>query len=426
MIGAEGIRPGDSRQIVDTRVVQEKPFPEDLQARFEAIFAGFGNSEAKCVTLLVMQAHNPMSGYELHTEFLEATENIWQSSNQTQLNYCNKSLVPNGLVTRINNNPGTPLENGLRYALTDDGIRLGQPIAAYLIQQSLKLPHTLSEIFGQASRHGKTRPIENRPKILEELYGNSPARSSDLGNLTGLGETGITEPLNRLKALGLIEYSSVNSEKPGQIKFRLSEGADEKPIQTIKRFVSLTNQVAEIMFELGEADALTVSKELEKRFGRQSTKYLRIVNMVLRGLRWQGILVSDFKGAEVMSEARLTEDGKKIVETIIIPVKQALSENGNELLRKWGQIHWQDYSAQAVSRHKEKSGNINKKPQEEWVSDTLRIVQGHSETGIRQMDIEKILGHNPVRSLTTLIKLGDVRKEKDGVIVKYYPVASSN
>lgn len=422
MLGPEGFRPGDPRQIVDTRVVREVPFPEDPQARFEAIFAAIGNSEAKCVTLLVIQPHHPISGIELHNEFLDVTGGVWDSNIRAQVNYSNKSFIPNGLVEKVAGIPGVSLEHETRYVLTDAGIHFGQPIAAYLLQQSLELPHSLAEIFGQTSRHGNTRPFENRSKILEELYvRSSPARSTDLGDLTGLGAEGVPETLHRLNALNLIEYSSYDSEKSGQIKFRLAKGAREKPIPTAKRYVSLSREVTETIFDLGEADTITVAAELQKRFGREPFRYFQKVSMVLRRLRSHGILDSDFRGMDELSRIQLTEDGRRIVELVLLPIRKALEQGGEEMLREWGQISWQDYSTKGVARYKEQSGMINIRPQEEWIANTLSIVEKYSLTGIRPKEIEEILGHNPTRSLSYLIKSGQIRKERYGVIVKYYP-----
>src|SRR3989338_6827498 len=123
------------REIVDVRVRREEEFPTDLEARFEAVFAAIGNSEAKCLTLLCLE-QSVLSSWNLHKKFLRESSGVWKTSSTLQARYCENTLVPIGLVAAMDTLYFGSTEYIVGFRLTESGLKFGKPIAAFLLEKS--------------------------------------------------------------------------------------------------------------------------------------------------------------------------------------------------------------------------------------------------------------------------------------------------
>lgn len=116
--------------------------------------------------------------------------------------------------------------------------------------------------------------------------------------------------------------------------------------------------------------------------------------------------------------ATVTESGRRIVSEIISPIRSVLV--GDErLLSQWQSINWQKCAEQGIEKYRQASGHADQRPINEWAFKALKIIQ--QSPGIRPRDIGTTLGRTPTVLLKVLSDRGDVRKEKEGSSVSYYP-----
>jgi len=422
MIAHEGLHPGDQRQVLDARNVREVPFPEDPQQRFEAVFAAIGNSEAKCVTLLTMQPY-PMTAGELYGEFLRATNRVWITSNTIQAQYARTTLSPIGLVAQEDFITYGSSEYVTGYRTTDAGEKYGKPIATFLLQKSSEIPQSLLQIFGLTSKSGgETRSVLNITKILDFL--NSKAEDYhleiDVASQLNLGHQIVGRHLERLRRLGLVEYSSTSNEVTGARYFVVGK-LEPKLHGRTHSYPTMTQKIFQIVSGLEVVNRQTVAEELNRRNPGIKTN-LSLISVVLRYLTDQGILSREFgiskrRGGN-KSRARITDEGRKLIEGVIMPIKLALGPDGEDLLTKWGRIPWQGYAEDAVRKHKEQSGSANRRSLEAWTSDALRIIRDNP--GIRPGELERKLKRSGIEPLQILLRDGSIVKVRLGKAVRYY------
>ncbi len=138
----------------------------NISARYEAIkssekltdneignlLAALGNSEAKAMTLLLMQPAVIYRRYDIHRVFMHAQGETpgWKTSKILQFQYCGDSFSPIGLVTRETLDENA---NVYAYQITDFGQEVGKPLAALLLDFSKRHDISLYGIFG--STHSK-------------------------------------------------------------------------------------------------------------------------------------------------------------------------------------------------------------------------------------------------------------------------------
>lgn len=224
----------------------EYEFPQDPEERFNALFPAIGNSEAKCLTLLCL-SESPVSGHSLYKEFLEKSKTVWRSNKSVQSGYYNNTLIPIGMVAEADIIPEGSLEHVSGYRLTDAGYEIGQPVAAYLITKSSELPDSLISYFGGTNTIGNTRSPVNRAIILEYLASRQQDDNLiDIANGLGIPPNIIGRHLSNLSELGLVDYSTADSEEKGVFKYRLTGGVKREDVRTVKKLASLTKAVADV------------------------------------------------------------------------------------------------------------------------------------------------------------------------------------
>jgi DNA-binding PadR family transcriptional regulator len=378
---------------------------------------------------------SPISGFDLWKRFVKSCNGVWKPGTSVPVRYCLETLIPIGLVATEDVLYSGAKEYVVGFRLTKAGERYGQPIAAFLLEQSGKLPaslFTLSKVFGAtSSAGGETRPVLNRVKILEFLY---QADYKEQGNVR---ETDISKQLNRkrndlvgghlsyLNKLGLANYSFVLTEKRGFAKYRLLENAKREDVRTVITLRSLTQDVADLLFQLKRVDCNEIAERLKNKYsGKNETSLRQAVSRILSGLEKQGICKHEsYVGGKILSQARITDVGKQVVENIILPIKQALSDD-DDLLSSWRRIPWQNYAISAISKHKESSRFIESKSFKEWEDKCLSIIS--QNPGLRPREIISILGRrNTSDLLRSLLDKGKVKRERKGCAVYYYPVETN-
>lgn len=415
------------RNIGEASYTKEANFPLDLETRFEAVFAAIGNSEVKQITLLLLD-RSPITLHDLNKRFREITDNVWQSDRNIQAGYCRDSLIPIGLVAEENFISLGSQDSAAGFKLTEPGEKYGKPIAAFLLYKSIDYPHSLFTIFGNTSASsGKTRSVTTRAAILDYLNQHSsvPSRQADIADHLGISGVGIGEHLKHLHNLGLVEYESTTHEKKGQIRYILASEAERKMVSRSRREVTLTQTVADLIFELGEVNSQIIFEKVQHKFPNSTERRLRSrISGILAGLVKQRICTREkFEGRKTQSIAKITKDGKDIVEDIIIPVKRALSDD-EYLLDEWRQIPWQNYARQATMKYKEASGYANSQSHEERVETALAVIQ--SNPGIRPKELKTMLNYAPVNLLRSLLLTRRVTRVKTGNVTRYYAVETIN
>lgn len=410
------------REIVDIKVRKETEFPTDPEKRFEAVFSAIGNSEAKCLTLLCL-SQSPLTKGDLHQKFLAESGSVWKTNKAIQASYCQNTLIPIGLVAEADTLHYGALEYVTGFRLTEAGQKYGQPIAAYLLEKSSQLPHSLLRIFGPTSKGpGETRSVLTRAKLLEVLASkNVVSRSTDLANQLGVDERIVGRHLRHLSQLGLVGYQAVDTEQPGFAKYTLIENTRTGEPETVLNLRKLTKNVYQLLLSQKTVDRTYLTQVLKDNHpDLQSESLAAYISSVLSGLTKQGICQADlFVGGKILSQAKITESGRQVVSEIILPLKEALAEN-HQLLSQMKQIPWQNYAKVAILKHQESSGYANNRPLEEWAGDAFYIIG--QNPGIRPGEMKKLLGHQPSNLLQILLAQGKIRKERQGVAVRYYPI----
>ena len=408
-------------EIADVKVKREEEFPEDPEKRFEAVFSAIGNSEAKCLTLLCL-SQGPLTKDDLHRKFLAESGNIWKTNRAIQAQYCQETLIPIGLVAEADTLYYEASEYVTGFRLTEAGQKYGQPIAAYLLEKSTQQPYSLLEIFGPTAKgSGNTRSVLTRARLLEVLASmNDVSRTIDLSNQLGVHPAVIGKHLVHLSQLGLVEYEAVNSEKPGYAKYTLSQNAKESGVRPVLSYPRLTKEVYQLLLSQKTVDNSYLVQVLKNNYPNSAVESLRSqISVVLTGLTKQGICQPDlFVVGKIQSQVQITDSGKQVVSEIILPAKEALAEN-HQLLFQMKQIPWQNYAEEAVSKHKEASGNAKQRTVEKWAGEAFVIIT--QNPGIRPVEISKLLGRNSYTPVQVLLSQGKIRKEKQGRAVHYYP-----
>lgn len=406
---------------VNTRTRQEAEFPLDPNRRFATIFPAVGNSEAKCLTLLCLSS-SPISDADLHGEFLGKSDRVWRTDSKLQGNYCKATLVPIGLVAEADTLFYGSTEYVISFRLTPAGLRYGQPIAAFLLEQSAQLSLSLLAYFGQTSTGpGHTRPVLNKIEILKYLQKrHEEVRTKDIAEAIGLQPALVGKRLGDLRDVGLVNYESFDTEK-NTVNYKLLSNTDRSVIRTVYTDTALTNEVADLVFLMGTVNVDSVLSVLKERHGDTFTSLPSLKNRlshILSGFVDMGVCESEEFSTEKKSKAQITELGREIVSGIIVPIERVL-EDDNILLETWSKIPWQNYARQAIEKYRLGSGNANRQSIQHWKDQALRIVL--ENPGITPEEIRVRLKHNPSDPLRELLDEDKLRKEGIGKRMAYYP-----
>ncbi len=117
-------------QVYRQKTVKEIEFPSEVEARFDAVFAAIGNSEAKILTLLALN-RSLITQNDLYRRFSELSGGIWSTQVSTTSSHCEQSLIPIGLVAQESFIRQGSLDISVGFRTTESGEKYGKPIAAY-------------------------------------------------------------------------------------------------------------------------------------------------------------------------------------------------------------------------------------------------------------------------------------------------------
>lgn len=385
-------------------------FPSNPEKRFEVIFSALGNSEPECLIMLCL-SQNPISGADLHRKFISESLGAWVTDRKAQVSSCKSTLIPAGLVQE--------LEDGGGFLATKEGLRYGQPVAAFLMERSATLPYSLLKVFGLTTEgSGRTRPVLNRARILECLVERPVQRREDVCLELGLKQGVVGTHLRYLSGLGMVKYSSADTELP-YVRHQLLTGVEIDSVKTVGTMPRLTHRVADLIFEFKTVDRNFLAGQLKDEFPNRSIDSLKgAISHILSGLDSQGITrPEDFEGKKILSKAEITDRGRQIFEGIIRPIRQALSDD-ETLLSSWSQIPWREYAHDGVLKYRQDSSHANSRPLQQWTDELVLIIAEHP--GIRRREIGSILGRSSNDILINLLRKGLVKKKKLGKAVKYY------
>lgn len=376
--------------------------------RFGQILTALG-SEPKCIVLLCLKK-GPLSAHYLHKEFQSVTDEAWQMNPRNQANYCELTLIPQGLVDK---------DSGNQYFLTEDGSKYGVPAAAFLIVESSKLPFSLMSLLGATNTAGDVSSAVNRAAILKSLNSKSGiVREIDLEQETGINRKVVGPHLEALAKIGVVSYQAVDFEQSGDFKYRIAEGAKRENVRKVGTRPTLTQQVADIVFEKGLVDSASIFSLLIGAYPNTNRLRERI-GQILTGLELQGICTrAPFKSGEQHSSVEITPLGRQIVDEMIIPLEQATSGD-EELLSSWLQLPWQAHASQVIEKYAAESGYAHGI----GFSDRVATVQGliQQKPGIRPREIQaQIGGRRPYDLINWLLARGKIRREEDGKKTRYY------
>ncbi|MFC1790190.1 hypothetical protein ACFLZP_01750 [Patescibacteria group bacterium] len=118
------------------------------------LFAAVGNHEAKAITLMAME-RGVYGMADLYHRLLavQGTPPGWQISRRIPSTYCERSLVPAGLVEKKRvNDVGC-------WRKTDYGTRVGDALVGHLLTATKGVPQSLVQLFGKTASGGKRREI---------------------------------------------------------------------------------------------------------------------------------------------------------------------------------------------------------------------------------------------------------------------------
>lgn len=407
------------RGVVESRVKKEDEFPQDPEKRFEAIFSAIGNSEAKCLTLLCL-SQSPQTGPEIHKQFLQCSNNSWKTDQNLQKAYCQRSLIPIGLVAESDILYYGSSEYVTGYRLTDAGTKFGQPIAAFLLEKSANMPYSLLQIFGQtASGSGKSRSVINRANILEVLSRETGyIKTADLAKQLGMNPSLAGQHLYHLASLNLIEYDSIDSDNKGFASYLISPEHDREKVQPISAYRVLTDQVMDILLEGKGVSNLNITERLKQQYPNWSVNNLRrTISHILSGLTRQAFCQPEkFIGRSIQSQAKITASGKEILNGLILPIREA-ARGEDYIPPEWRDIPWQRYAETGIDKYKQVS-KAKKLSKEDWQKQIYDFISEHQ--GVSLKEIVKSLKHYPSPELRTLLYQGRIRKEKSGKRSKYF------
>ncbi len=397
------------------KVSIDDEFPLDPDKRFEAIFAAIGNSEAKCITLLCLSEF-PMTAWDLNREFNEVVAGAWKSSNSVQENYCKHTFVPLGLVEGEDD----PDSSGGYFRLTEAGRKYGQPIAAYLVKNSLDFPDSLSGMFAMTgSGVKKSRPVINGIDILEALFESKEVlRTRDIAQKTEILDKNVGGHLRALGKLGLVDYKYVESDKGDFVKYKVTEDVEITDSLPSNEYPVLTLKVWQTLKDKREVGISEVCDLLKSDYPRMKERTLKsLISATLSRLSIQGKCSKVNFGHARLSKVKITELGEMLVGDIILPIRNAFGGN-DQFFESCRKINWRIYASKAVLRHSESSGHVNQKRSSDSKSLIYRYI--NENPGARPKDIDIVFGMGKGIYLRFLEKSGLLTKQKEGRAVHYF------
>lgn len=427
---------------------QNKPREKLSDEQMGNLLSSVGNSEAKAITLILMGNGNVYDGASLHKEILYAQRKrkTWDISSTSLFDYCSKTFSRiGGLVEMRIMNPDL---SAYGYAITDKGKYLGIPLAGLLLDFSER--HNVSmELFLGATKSlsqkrivqtGEGEEIEFKKraplttlKIFRELLAepNLPIKEKDLAERIGevAFPRSLLRHLRRLSTLGIIEYETIEANKPYVLRKRSSKMREEK-------LPALTGLIMDILDNnpdrtLTRNDIYDLLSQEEKRKWKEDVLKGHI-STSLSFLSKRGYADIGKFNREKHSEINLTDKQRALL-TEFLEIIDRFQNQDQEIVEMGKGLAKEIVSdpqkvATLMGRAKEASSQGNRSSQEETLLNILSIISSKpniTNKGIQillNQDYHKKLGMNSISAFSyLLLQRGDIRAETDGSVSKFYP-----
>src|SRR3989344_2606601 len=293
-------------------------FTSDSERNFEIIFSAIGNSEAKCLTLLCLSDSYPTLRPDLRSRFIRESGSVWITGEGLQDNYCKQSLIPFGLVERVQfwDSNSVRFRTGFRLTKLGKNIR---PIAAYLLKSFANMPLSMKEVFSNTTAGtGSSRPAVTRARTLEMLRDNqlSDLSAIDIASVLNVRGHVVSRHLEDMAEKGLVEFESLGSERHNVF----IHNSHEEVVQI--RPNTLKGKIIALAREMGQVDASNLTDLLKNHFPNTKEESLKnYISRLLWVLAREGVFETPkFRVLETMSTAKITSLGVRVVD-IILPIR---------------------------------------------------------------------------------------------------------
>lgn len=382
--------------------------PEGI-ARYDRFMYGFGTYEGKMVTLISLLPAYPQSVQEIHKAITGAiTEDVWfPTETSMQESYLDNALVPTGLAARI--------KEGWRvyYEATDEGEYPAKIIAATMLFDAASHRRSWKDVLGSVTSQSNSRSHINRIAILFSLM-RGLSHEAGIAEATEIPDGVIGNNTRALSAQGLVHYDSVTpSQTQGWVSYRLTGNLEDVQHQPTRNRLR-RNVVAYFRNnEIGNA------KTIAEAVGRQDET---VCINVLSELVAAGILIrTDYHGGVKQSNARITPEGRALLNHVLIPSLQVCSGAQPDARMTVIQDEVERnprIMTRAMQLFQQTASGHNKQSAEQTEQNALRYIREHGPARYTQMI--KDLGTSTGKALRKLIDREELRKHQDQNAVFYY------
>ncbi len=192
--------------------VEQSYNPEIISdERFAALLSSIGNHEGKAL-LLIGMSNGPSDTTYGRTALQElmrslpGSENAYLGNEGNQLDWCNSTLAPIGLVAK------SDYSKTLTYGITAEGKATGKALAGFMLDFSDRYEIALLDVMGTTHSRNNNRSPATRLRIIECLLdSNEPIPYGELVRMAAhSSKSSASHQLSALDARGLIEYDSKN------------------------------------------------------------------------------------------------------------------------------------------------------------------------------------------------------------------------
>jgi hypothetical protein len=312
---------------IETRLEE---FPTDPAQRMDRILAAYNIAPKSTTQLLLTESQ--IDGAALDDALKRVLSGSKMANSNLSADYCKDTLCPIGLVARAISLNYWGSEKVVGFTTSSAGERYGKPIAALCLDFEYRSGISLFPLLGQTASIGPRVPMQ-RAAILKLLYTDSKPQSEILDELER--DNNVTSSLVALDAAGAIEYNSIKSST-GKVQVGYTIGQIPRDqLQPVRTNRALTSEIADICYWLAEDGLPITQASVSKLLIQVSTTKLNEKNLpdevsrILSGLANQGILKRGiYEGRKVYSNAKITDHGRKIVDELIFPMEEALSDGG--------------------------------------------------------------------------------------------------
>ncbi|MBI2452273.1 hypothetical protein HYV50_04335 [Candidatus Pacearchaeota archaeon] len=397
--------------------IEEKPFPNNLEDRL-AIIANAVNTELKSAALLHLD-DVPREGSEIRAKIRETIWRGYLPRTQSFKEYGNTlheiALVAKKTITR-----DTGEVEYIGYSLTEAGKTYGLPCAVLSLRYAVENKISMFQIFGSTLSKGKSRAPYNRIRILRELRNFEKLREKDFVESLGLNDSPVKNHLYALAKIGFVEFDSVGAKQKGKYKYQWIKGKSIDKVKTVKNRSSLTKRIAEYLTNNDKAFDCNELKEILEY------SHVESICTVLCSLERQGCVerIFPWKGGELMSRAKILDNGRKFHDKLYLPLIELLSDNSLEVSRQEQETfresqEYANYIRRGIELYRRVSQNINRKSPEERIEEIKALLR--NKPGMTRTEIADILGISmaSVNKYFPQLSKG-IRTKKEGQEIRYF------